>query len=155
MYYNLTEHRNKAFNKFNKLNKKSFLCPALNMEVKFTNEGFSHITYKDKKHRRSNDEQAVRFACFLSVEEILRKSHLYQEYRAIETEIKVRKYGQNMKERHIIEYFGFVAVVEHNNKKDRIRVVVSRKQWDNYVEFLSVVPARNMIWYRNFMGPLT
>jgi hypothetical protein len=33
-------------------------------------------------------------------------------------------------------------------------VVVSHKQWDDYVEYLSVVPAWNMVGYRNFMGHL-
>jgi hypothetical protein len=92
MVYDLVLCKDRATNKFTKLHNKAFVCPALNMQVKFTNEGFSHIIYKDEKHRRTDEEQAVRFNCFLHVEEILRKSHLYQEYRVKESEIKIRKY---------------------------------------------------------------
>ncbi|MDR0860935.1 MAG: hypothetical protein LBO09_08450 [Candidatus Peribacteria bacterium] len=151
MVYDVIACRDRAVNKFNKLHLKPLFCPALNREVKFTNEGFSHITYKDDKHRRSDEEQSVRFNCFLHVEEIIKKSHLYQEYRVKETELVIRKYGQNMKKIHSIEYFGFVGVIEHNKIKDRIRVVVSHKVGTDYAEFLSVVPARNTVGYRNFM----
>jgi hypothetical protein len=47
----------------------------------------------------------IRFTCFLDVEEIITKSHLYQEYREREETIKVRKYGKTTKEIKKAEYF--------------------------------------------------
>jgi hypothetical protein len=59
--------------------------------VKFTYEGFIHLSQKDAKHTRPLEEQTMRFLCFLSVEEIIKKSHLYQEYREGIEEIPYKK----------------------------------------------------------------
>ena len=150
----LSEARNRAFNKFNKLVGKDIECPALSTTVKFTNDWFSHITYKDAKHRRSENEQIVRFQCFLDVETIIKKSHLYQEYRDKEETVKVRKHWVNYKEIKKVEYFWLVGVIEHNHTKSRIRVVIRKESWKDYAEYHSVIPAWNVQWYRNFMWSL-
>ena len=147
--------RDRAINKFNKLAKKDIECPALGVKVKFDNEGFSHITYKDAKHRRPENEQSVRFQCFLNVEEVIKKSHLYQEYRKKEETLKVRKYGKTTKEIKTVEYFGLVAVVDHHGTKSRIRVVIKKDTEKDYAKYHSVIPAWNTEGYRNFMGSLT
>lgn len=151
----LTTARDRAINKFNKLNKKEIECPALGVKIKFGNEWFSHITYKDAKHRRPESEQIVRFQCFLNVEEVVRKSHLYQEHIVKEETVKVRKYGETKKEKRFVEYFGLVAVVDHHGTKSRIRVVLRKEAEKEYAEYHSVIPAWNMEGYRNFMGSLT
>lgn len=150
----LSQSRNLAFNKFNQLLTNPLLCPALWIIVKFTHEWFSHITYKDEKHRRNDKEQMIRFTCFLDVGEILTKSHLYQEYREREETLKVRKYGKTTKEIKKAEYFWFVGVVECWTEKHRVRVVIRKEQGKEYAEYHSVMPAWNMQWYRNFMGSL-
>lgn len=150
----LTEARDRAINKFNKLIRKELECPALWVKVRFTNEWFSHITYKDKKHRRSDNEQIVRFQCFLDVEILIKKSHLYQEYREKEETVKIRNHWTTKKEIKKAEYFGLVWVIEHQNTKSRIRVVLRKEEWKDYAEYHSVIPARNTQWYRNFMWPI-
>ncbi len=150
----LTTARNRAINKFNKLSKKDIECPALWKKVKFSNEGFSHITYKDKKHRRNDNEQIVRFQCFLNVETLIRKSHLYQEHRIKQEEIKERKYWKTTKVIKQVEYFWLVGIVEHHKVKSRIRVVLRLVEWKEKAEYHSVIPAWNMKGYRNFNWPL-
>ena len=73
----LEEARNRAFNKFKKLQNIEILCPALWVKIKFNRDWFYHIVYKNSKHKRWVNEQIIRFQCFLDVEEIIKKSHLY------------------------------------------------------------------------------
>ncbi|MFC2494747.1 MAG: hypothetical protein ACFNWZ_00900 [Candidatus Absconditicoccaceae bacterium] len=151
----LTTARDRAINKFNKLARRDIECPALGAKVKFNNEGFSHITYKDEKHRRAESEQIIRFQCFLDVEEVIKKSHLYQEHMEKDETIKVRKYGETKKEVKTIEYFGLVAVIDHHGTKSRIKVVLRKEKGKDHAEYHSVIPAWNTQGYRNFMGSLT
>ena len=146
----LTEARDKAINKFNKLNRKEIECPAIWLKVKFSNEWFSHITFKDKKHRRSEAEQIIRFQCFLDVEEIKKKSYLMQEHMQKEETVKIRDHGQTKHVKKIVEYIWFVWVITHNNTKSRTKVVIKIESDKDHAEYVSVIPARNTKWYRNF-----
>jgi hypothetical protein len=87
----------------------------------------------------------------LSVEEIIKKSHLYQEYREGIEEIPYKKWTEILREKRIVKYYGFVAIVKVHNEKYRIRVVVKDISWFEHAEYLSVMPAWKMEGYRNFM----
>lgn len=150
----LEEARNRAFNKFKKLQNIEILCPALWVKIKFNRDWFYHIVYKNSRHKRWINEQIIRFQCFLDVEEIIKKSHLYQEYAVKTEEIKTRNHGQNKLEKKIVEYFWLVWVIVHNNEKSRVRVVLRKISWKDYAEYRSVIPARNIKWYRNFIWPV-
>ena len=150
----LSEARTKAINKFNKLNRKEIICPAIWLKVKFSNEWFSHITYKDKKHRRKTSEQAIRFQCFLDVEEIITKSHLMQEYMEKEDVIKVRDHWVTKHIKKMVEYIWLIWVIEHHNTKSRTKVILKKEADKDYAEYLSVIPARNTKWDRNFIWPI-
>ena len=43
-------------------------------------------------------------------------------------------------------------IVNTTTRRHRIRVVLVRKEWFSYAEYLSVMPARKMKGYSNFMG---
>ncbi len=150
----LSTARTKAINKFNKLRRNKIFCPAINKEVKFTDEAFSHITYKDKSHRRSNEEQAMRFLCFLSVEDIIIKSHLYQEYTSKTENIEFRIWTTNHYENRIVHYYWLVAITEKKWEKHRIKVVIRYVEGYVYAEYHTVFPAWRTEWYRNFYGSL-
>ena len=150
----LTQARDQAINKFNVLHSKNIECPALWVKIKFWNDGFSHITYKDNKHRRPEQEQIERFKCFLKVDTIIKKSHLYQEFMVTEENIKVRDHWVNKTIKSFVEYYWLVWIVVHNWMKSRIKVVIRWVRWKDYAEYHSVIPARNINWYRNFMWPI-
>ena len=44
----------------------------------------------------------------------------------------------------------FVWVITHNNTKSRTKVVLKREADKDYAEYVSVIPAWNTKWYRNF-----
>ena len=154
MQLDLDKIRDKAIQEFRKREK--IFCPALWNHVRITNEWFNHITFKDKKqHRRSNQEIAMRFLCFLSVKQILEKSQLYQEYKACDENIEIKKNGKNIIEKRLVQYYGFVGVVKNSEDQHRIRVVVKKIFWRDHIEYVSVMPARSMKWYTNFTWPET
>ena len=143
--------RNNAMNKFNKLSQERIFCPALNLKIKFTNEGFSHLSYKDvKRHYRSKEEQKIRYWCFLFVEDVIKRSNFYQEYKTEEELITIKKNGIKSTEKRFVEYFWFVAVVKTKLEKIRIKVVVKYVQGFEYGEFKSVIPAWNITGYKNY-----
>ncbi|MDO4713575.1 MAG: hypothetical protein Q4B28_02790 [bacterium] len=89
----------RAVAKYLKLRAKrdGIFCPALGVSVKFLDENFKHLTYKDKKHKRSAQEIKMRSICFLDVEKIIKSSHTYQEF-LTENEITViKKHGKKEK----------------------------------------------------------
>lgn len=127
-------------------------CPALWLKVKFEDKNFKHLTYKDWNHKRNEQEIKMRSLCFLSVDKIIKNSGTYQEYLLETKEVIIKKYGKKEKVLRKIEYFGLVAIVNTTTGRHRIRVVLVRKEWFSYAEYLSVMPARKMKGYSNFMG---
>lgn len=148
----LEEARNRAINKFNTLKEKKIVCPALWLPVKFWDSGFSHITYKDSKHRRNEAEQCERFKCFIKVDTIIKKSHLYQEHMLKEETIKIRNHWKTKIEKKLVDYYWLVWIVIHNWYESRIKVVLRKVYDKEYLEYHSVIPAWNLEWYRNFIG---
>lgn len=143
--------RNRAINKFNTLKGKNIICPALWLNVKFWDSWFSHITYKDSKHRRNEGDQLERFKCFIKVDTIIKKSHLYQEHMMKPETIKIRNHWKTREESVLVEYYWLVWIVPHNGLESRIKVVLRKVQGKDYLEYFSIIPARNLEGYRNFI----
>ena len=144
----------RAIAKFKKLRaKKNWInCPVLWINIIFTDQNFRHLTYKDKKHKRTPNEIKMRNICFLSVDKIIKSSWTYQEYLSEKEEIIIKKHGRKEKVFREIEYIWLVAIVDWPTGKHRIRVVIKKIEWFSYGEYLSVMPARKMKWHPNFMG---
>lgn len=117
-------------------------------DVKITPQALRHLENKDKRHKRAEKEILIRYKCFLLVDRIIEKSHLYQEYKQeiqnIITKNNWRKVESPMK----VKYFWLIGVIEaYHWHWIRVKVVVKKvAQWQHY-EFVSVIPARNMKWY--------
>gem|GEM_PF-2552516 len=122
---------------------KKITCPAFSKPIKITTEGMHHIERKDKKHKRTEKQMAMRYLCFLSIKEILESSKLYQEYKTGTEHIIIKKNGKKIREKRMVQYYGFVAVVKRGNERHRIRVVLKEVHGWSKIEFLSVMPARN------------
>jgi hypothetical protein len=73
--------------------------------IKITPEGFEHLEWKNRNHKRPMREAFVRLICFMDVPYILQRSHIYQEYRETCEEIQVKKNGRILKERKIVRYY--------------------------------------------------
>ncbi len=151
----LEQAKQQAINKFNILKDKEIVCPAIWVKIKFNHKRFSHIIYKDSKHKRSEQEQIERFKCFIKVDTIIKKSHLYQEFMIKEEIVKERNHWKTKQEKRLIEYIWLVWIVNHNQMKSRIKVVIRKDTTKEYAEFFSIIPAWNIEWYRNFIGPIS
>lgn len=132
--------------------KEGIFCPALGVNVKFLDENFKHLVYKDKKHKRSEQEIKMRSICFLDVEKIIKKSGTYQEFLTEEDETIIKKHGKKEKVIRKTDYIGLVAIVQGTHWKHRIRVVLKWREGFSYAEYLSVMPAWKTKGHPNFMG---
>ncbi len=127
-------------------NNKNIFSPILG-DVKLTPQWLRHLDNKDKKHKRTPDETKIRYKSFLFIDEIIKKSHLYQEYKQEIQDVEIKKNGKKIKVSKKVKYFGLIWIIEaYQWHWIRLKVVL-KKVWDRKVEFLSVVPARNMKWY--------
>lgn len=115
------------------------------IKIKVTPNGFNHLEWQRENHRRSANESFMRYVCFKHIKYILNNLELYQEYKEEMREFFIKKKGKKVKQKRIVEYFWFVAIV--NNNKNRIKVVISKIDWWDNFEFVSVVPYWKMEWY--------
>jgi hypothetical protein len=93
-------------------------------EVRINPDGFSHLEWKSKDHKRDKKAAYMRYLCFQHVPYVLQNMKLYQEYRQTMESVEVKRKGRTVKENRLVEYYGFVAVV--NGNKQRVKVVVKR-----------------------------
>lgn len=84
-------------------------------EIRITNDGFNHIEWKDKHHKRDFRDAYIRYICFFHTVHILENLSLYQEYREEMREFTVTRKKQGKTKNIVIKdrirHFGFVAVV--------------------------------------------
>ena len=59
--------------------------------VKITPQSLWHLENKDKKHKRTEDEMLIRYKCFMFIDQLIEKSHLYQEYKQEIQEVFVKR----------------------------------------------------------------
>ncbi len=148
-----SQEEQRAVAKYLKLRakKEGILCPALRVKVKFLDENFKHLTYKDKTHKRSEQEIKMRSICFLDVEKIIKLSHTYQESLTEQEATIIKKHGKKEKVFRRTEYIWLVAIMDWPHGKHRIRVVLKWREWFSYAEYLSVMPAWKTKGHPNFM----
>lgn len=123
---------------------KKITSPAF-WEIRITPEGFGHIEWKNKNHKRPIRESYVRYLCFTHIVHILNHSKLYQEFRETLQTVEIKKKGKKNRENKIVHFYGFVAIV--NNNKNRVKIVVRKVDGWNHVEFVSVIPVWKSWWY--------
>jgi hypothetical protein len=114
-------------------------------EVRIDPDGFGHLEWKSKDHKRTKKAAYMRYLCFLHVPYILQNMKLYQEYREVMEDVPVKKKGKIIKERKPVRYYGFVAIV--NGDRQRVKIVVKRVDgWGSYV-FASAIPRWDLKGY--------
>ena len=127
-------------------NNKKITSPCFwGIEIKLTPNWFNHIEWQRENHRRDTWDSFIRYICFKHIKYILNNSKLYQEYKEEMREFFIKKKWKKIKQKRIVEYFWFVAVV--NDNKNRVKVVISKTDWWNNFEFVSVVPYWKTDWY--------
>lgn len=124
-------------------------CPALG-DIKLTPAGMEHIRKKNKKHYRDDKQIYVRYKCFLNIKDVLNKMHYYQEYTVLARDIEERKNGKNVITKKMVTYIAFIAIVKVGIDLNRIKIVISKTQWKDNYEFVSIIPSRNNESYRMF-----
>lgn len=116
--------------------------------VKLTPSWLWHLENKDKSHKRENKDYTIRMRCFLCIHDIIKKSHLYQEYKKELDDVVIKKNWKKVKIKKTVEYFWLIGIVKTDEwKKTRIKVVLKRVENRDSVEFVSVIPARNIKGY--------
>lgn len=68
---------------------KKIVSPAFG-EIRLTPEGFNHIEWKNKNHKRSQRGAFVRYFCFAHIVHILSNSKLYQEFREDSQSVQIK-----------------------------------------------------------------
>ena len=120
---------------------KSVFCPALDVEVYFTSEGFNHLGYKEFGGERPKKIQMDKFKFVKDAIKIIKKTTTIQEYRR-----NLRRVGNKGRDglykTRIVEWFCFEAVISFK-KRIRIRTIV-RRVGDGNFHFWSVMPSWNL-----------
>lgn len=104
--------------------------------VRFNSDGFLHLVYKNKKHKRDWKNQVKRFHLLKYVKPILEKMGYYQEYQERVEEVMIKDHGMPKRVTKVLKYWAFVAIVDN---KIRIKVIL-RKVGDGEIIFWSVIP---------------
>jgi hypothetical protein len=104
--------------------------------VKLNSEGFLHLIFKDRKHKRDWKNQVKRFELLDYLIPVLEGMQYYQEYCERMQTVKVKRQNTVLLEAKIVKYWGFVAVI-----KDKIRIKIILKQTGGgEIMFWSIIP---------------
>ncbi len=117
-------------------------------EIKIENEAFNHLIWKNKNHKRLASETYVRFLCFIHIDKVLKNLNLYQEYKCVMEETQIKRKWKFITQKIKVEYFGFIWILF--DKWLRIKVVVKKNDGWKHGELVSVIPAWETIWYKDF-----
>jgi len=60
-------------------------------DIKVTPQALRHLENKDKKHKRTDEGITIRYKCFMLIDQLIEKSHLYQEYKQEMQEILIKR----------------------------------------------------------------
>src|SRR3989344_951278 len=133
------------FNKYNEAKKKAYNYFGENKIIKssslgnvhLNSDGFIHLIYKNEKHKRDLNNQITRFSLLTYLKPVLEGMKYYQEFLEKIQLIPVKKNSSIFLESKLIQYWGFVAVV---NNKLRIKFIL-KKIGDGNIIFWSVIPS--------------
>jgi len=108
-------------------------------EIKVTPQSLWHLENKDKNHKRTEKEILIRNKCFLLIDKIIEKSHLYQEYKQEEQNILIKKKWKKSDVSMKLKYYWLIWIIEaYKWHWIRIKVVIKKvAKWSHY-EFVSV-----------------
>ncbi|MBC7943461.1 hypothetical protein H7X68_03115 [Candidatus Saccharibacteria bacterium] len=109
-------------------------CPALNAKIHFTSEGFNHLRYS-KKRERPLKMQEAKLQLVPKGKKLLEKTSTIQEYCDGLEMIRRKKHKKTVKESVMVQYWGFIAIINGT----RLKVVVRRVDNGKYL-FWSTVP---------------
>lgn len=110
------------------------ICPALDSKVHFTSEGFNHLLYSKKKARTSKMQEA-KLKLVQRAKILLEKTSTIQEYCDGLEVVHRKKYKKVSKESLMVQYWGFIAIINGT----RFKVVVRRVDNGKHL-FWSVIP---------------
>lgn len=111
-------------------------CPALNVDVCFTSDGFHHLRYDNNRSERSKQEQRNKLMYLKSATKIISITSTIQEFRTGLLAVGKARNGLRLTKR--VEFYAFNAILKLA-KGVRIRVVV-RRVGDGQFHFWSVMP---------------
>lgn len=114
-------------------------------EIRINQDGFDHIEYKDRNHKRENEKEVMyRYMCFIQVKRILNNLWEYQEFCERSIMIPVKRHGRKTMEHRPAKFYWFVAII---NDRIRVKVVVRKVDWFEKCEFVSVCPVWKTAYY--------
>lgn len=119
-------------------------CPALNMKVHFTSEGFNHLRYS-KKTERTIAVQGAKLRLVPQAKKLIEKTTTIQEYCDGLEMIHRKRYKKMVKESLMVQYWGFIAVIDGV----RLKAVVRRVDNGKYM-FWSVMPLWRSMKYDKY-----
>lgn len=119
-------------------------CPALNAKVHFTSEGFNHLRYS-KKRERTLKVQEAKLRLLPKGKKLLETTTTIQEYCDGLELIHRKKYKKIQKESLMVQYWGFVAIIDGT----RLKVVVRRVDNGAYI-FWSTIPMWRSVKYDKY-----
>ena len=134
---NEQKEREKALDKaykFFKANKK--ISSAALGFIKLNSDGFRHLVFRDKQHKRELKNQLKRFELLRYLKPTLEGMKYYQEYFETKQQIRIKRQSTTLLEFGKVKYWGFIAVI---NDKIRIKVVL-RQVGDGSIIFWSIIP---------------
>ena len=88
---------------------KNMISP-LRWVVRITPQTLWYLENKDRNHSRSQKEISIRSKCLLYVDQIISKSHLYQERKIELSPQYIKKDGKKIVATINTEYFGLVWI---------------------------------------------
>jgi hypothetical protein len=117
--------------------KRTIFNPYLNCEVVLNSDGFHHLQFS-ARHERTKKEQLLKFSLLPLALETMRRAGTLQEYRKL-----LRPIGKTSSRGEIVlkhvEYWGFVAILERQERQLKVRTVL-RRVGDGNITFWSVMP---------------
>ena len=117
---------------------KTVYCPALQSEVYFSSEGFSHFQYDGKRNKRAESVQWLRMKCLEEAVRIIKQTTTVQEYRVAYQPIG-DTYAPGKRLTKQVIYYGFEAMTDFV-QPHRLHIVVRQIENGNF-HFWSVRPA--------------
>ncbi len=110
-------------------------CPYFQEKVSFETHGLEHLKFKNRKKRRLEQDQYMRFKLLYLVPEILKLSHTLQGILETKKFERVRVHSRTDVVLKPIKYYEFIAVI----KRNRMRIIVKQID-DGHKFFWSIIP---------------
>ena len=131
------EIKHEAEDSYSKIGK--VRCPYFGEDIYFNSKGLDHLIFKDWNRTRPINDQFTRFKYVKLAPEVIRQSKTLQGIWSTQKFERIHRKDGWIKILKPTIYYEFIAVMESNGSKVRIKVIV--KQIDNGEKFfLSVIP---------------